>query len=142
MSRPPFRGRLKANAVVLLRLISSPSTRKDVFRPSCDEPAFSNYHRHPRQRTPLLHGSRRRTHPPAAHCGPCWRNNSFGFPVGGQASGMGQSLLSSFQLGKSDFEGLLPKPRTHGFVAAIPESSKSLQTTLTLPNYTMINFRN
>lgn len=29
MSRPSLRGGLKANAVVLLRLISSPSTRKD-----------------------------------------------------------------------------------------------------------------
>jgi hypothetical protein len=37
MSRPPPRGRLKANAVVLLRLINSPSTRKDQFCPSCHD---------------------------------------------------------------------------------------------------------
>jgi len=45
MSRPSLRGRLKANAVVLLRLIGSPSTRKDTFRPSWHEPLFSNSHR-------------------------------------------------------------------------------------------------
>jgi hypothetical protein len=31
MSRLSLRGRLKANAVVLMRLINSPSTRKDNF---------------------------------------------------------------------------------------------------------------
>ncbi len=42
MSRPPLRGRLKANAVVLARLLNSPSTRKDKFGPSCHAHEFNS----------------------------------------------------------------------------------------------------
>jgi hypothetical protein len=37
MSRPPFRGRLKAVAADFCQLINSPSTGRDKFCPSCDE---------------------------------------------------------------------------------------------------------
>ena len=53
MSRPPSRGRLKANAVALARLIHSPSTRKDTFRPPCHEEDPRSL-RHPRRIFPLL----------------------------------------------------------------------------------------
>ena len=104
MSRLPFRGRLKAAAVVLLRLLSSPSTRKDEFRPSCDEPAFSNPPLRPR-RAPehcCRADARIRLRPTAVHAGGTILP---GFPVGGWPSGMGQSLLNSFQPRNSNFEG-------------------------------------
>ena len=38
MSRPSLRGRLKANAVVLVRFLNSPSTRKDNSVPPAMNP--------------------------------------------------------------------------------------------------------
>jgi phosphoribosylamine--glycine ligase len=47
MSRPPLRGRLKANAVVLLRLINSPSTWKDSPGSSYDDGSISPRNKQP-----------------------------------------------------------------------------------------------